>query len=61
MNRKDHINTHRFEWDALNRKLVWLYGPERTAAILSGNDSETNADLVRWRAMGGPRCDNLAT
>lgn len=29
------------------------HGPERTAAIITGNDPATNADVARWQALGG--------
>lgn len=37
---------------ALRAKLVWLYGAERAAAILAGNDPATQADIRRWNSLG---------
>lgn len=34
------------------RRLLWLYGPERAQAIISGQDHATQADLASWRSLG---------
>lgn len=36
----------------LERCLNWQYGPDRTAAILAGEDSATESDLAAWRSLG---------
>lgn len=33
-------------------RLVWLYGPERAAAIVEGRDANTNADIAAWNRIG---------
>jgi hypothetical protein len=38
------------------QRLEWLYGTERAAAIMSGEDPETQADLAAW----GGRVPNTA-
>ena len=34
-------------------KLVWMYGKERAARIVCGYDEATEADLMKWRQIGG--------
>jgi hypothetical protein len=38
------------EWRLVQtaQRLSWLYGDERAAAILNGEDPETQADLAAW-------------
>ena len=40
---------------AHRRRLVWLYGEERAAAIMLYRDPEANADLAAWNALGSGR------
>ena len=49
------VNFYRREWDRLTAVLNWLYGPERTTEILAGRDPQSNADLAKWRGLGGFR------
>jgi hypothetical protein len=37
------------------QRLAWMYGDERAAAILNGEDPETQADLAAW---GGRSANN---
>jgi hypothetical protein len=37
------------------RRLAWVYGPERAAAIMEGHDPTTNADLAAWNGLGARR------
>ena len=40
-------------WDAFTaRRLIWHYGPERAAAITTGQDPATEADVAAWNALG---------
>jgi hypothetical protein len=43
--------THSWE-EFTHRRLAWLYGPERADSIRAGQDPKTNADLIRWNALG---------
>ncbi len=40
------------EWDRLEARLLWLYGPARAHAKLYGEDPETERDLAAWRNLG---------
>ena len=34
-------------------RLCWLYGKDKAALIMSGYDEATEADLMKWRQIGG--------
>lgn len=36
-------------------KLAARYGAERAAEIVAGRDAEANADIWRWRGIGGAK------
>lgn len=46
--------------DSFIQKLLWSHGAERTAAIISGQDASTNADLAAWRNLGGAPVRSMA-
>jgi hypothetical protein len=47
------INEDPHDWRAFTqRRLAWLYGPERADFIESGRDPKTLADLLAWRKLG---------
>lgn len=35
-----------------DRRLAWLYGHERAGAIRAGTDTDTQADIAKWNALG---------
>lgn len=37
------------------RRQCWLYGPERAAAIMVGEDPATEADIAAWNRLGAGR------
>jgi hypothetical protein len=49
---KPGAGPYRWAWEALEARLLWLYGPERTYRILDATDAATKADLKAWRALG---------
>jgi hypothetical protein len=36
-------------------RLIWAHGYDRALEIFAGRDEETNADIAKWRSLGGER------
>lgn len=37
------------------RRLAWVYGPARAAAMMAGRDPATNTDIAAWNGLGERR------
>jgi hypothetical protein len=38
--------------DSREDRLEWAHGPRRAAAIMAGEDLETQIDIAKWEALG---------
>lgn len=41
--------------EMLFERLEWRYGSARAQSIFDGEEPEANADIAKWRALGGGR------